>query len=249
MNHDNRREQQFRPIDGAASESRKDEPWAHGEGTPGRFRIKDRLAEGKVPESPSSDRVAWRILPTRVGRPGPNWGWGQWIVFDAREEFGAPGLGDVGSGPSSATSLLQCYASPSPSQGRRVCKMAMGGAPRPGRALPSPALRARPPGRCLSGPKRCCPEIQVQVGMSPRAQGEGLSGPEVSQNTRPRPWMSATTWGPGELPFADRGGAKCWCSPDGFPSLNPTHRGRCHRPVPSAPGDSPLERSDGFPGV
>lgn len=84
----------------------------------------------------------------------------------------------MGSGPSSATSLLGCYVSPFLSLGLSfpICKMA-GGWVGPPLAWKGPPISGT---LSISGPrsplasasqalevKRCCPETHFQVGMSP----------------------------------------------------------------------------------
>lgn len=87
----------------------------------------------------------------------------------------------------------------------------------------------------------CCPETQLQVGMSPRAQGQGLSGPDVSQRTESSALDDQGHAGPADLaPCGYRGEREVEPSTGMVLLQTQSTRGNSHRSVPRAPGDSPL---------
>lgn len=142
----------------------KDKPWVDGDGTSGSFRRKDKPVEGKAPEAPSVD-VGWAAGAFCQGSEGSG-GTGGRLSVDVSglclmqgKESWPGGSGDVGSGPSSATSLLGCYASPFPS-GSQFPSLQNGsgsdfgplGLERPANLWHSEHLWAHVlPGQCLSG--------------------------------------------------------------------------------------------------
>lgn len=121
-------------------EARKAELWANKEGTLGSLRRKDRSAEGKAAEPSSADEERDGGASCQGFEDLERIGGG--LSLDAsglclmqRKEFWAGRSGDTDSAPSSATSLLGCYASFFPSLGISflICKMVGCGSARPGR--------------------------------------------------------------------------------------------------------------------
>ena len=88
----------------------------------------------------------------------------------------------------------------------------------------------------------CCPETWLQVGMSPRAQGQGVSGPDVSQRTESSALDDQGHAGPADLAPCGYRGAREVEPSTGMVLLLQTQstRGNSHRSVLRAPGDSPL---------
>ena len=88
----------------------------------------------------------------------------------------------------------------------------------------------------------CCPEAQLQVGMSPCAQGQGLSGPDVYQRTESLVLDDQGHAGPCRPGPCGYRGAREVEPSTGMVFLLQTQstRGHSHRSVLRALGDSPL---------